>query len=74
MTWITNEPVDVVAAHHILTTLGADYVLIHRAYSPGERAAAFWEQAQQNQTLYSLRNTWGDIAVFEVLPNPSASS
>lgn len=67
MAWIGGDPVDPVAAHQILTALGADYVLLHRAYWSGERAAEFWDQLERNPDRFSLRERWGDVGVFQVL-------
>jgi uncharacterized membrane protein len=68
MAWISGDPVDATVAHQILTRLGASYVLLHRAYWSGERTAEFWEQFERHPSLFKLRDRWGEVAVFQVLP------
>ena len=67
MAWIGGDSVDAAAVHQILTTLGADYVLLHQSYWLGERAEEFWVRFEQHPDLFLLKRRWGDVGVFEVL-------
>ena len=73
MAWIGGDPVDAPAAYEILTTLGADYVLMHLSYWGGERTGEYWQQFEQHPELFQLRERWGSVGVFQVLPGPSRS-
>ena len=74
MAWIGGDPVDADLAHDILSTLGSDYVLLHRAYWRGERAAEYWDQLGARPDLFEFQERWGDVGVFRVLPsNPGPS-
>ena len=73
MAW-GQEPVDGPEVHVILTTLGADYVLLHRSYWLGERAVEYWDQFLERPDLFQLRGQWGDVGVFGVLSSQSLIS
>ena len=68
MAWIGGDPVDAELVHDILTTLGSDYVLLHRSYWPGERATEYWDQLSARPDLFELLGDWEDVGVFGVLP------
>ena len=73
MAW-GRDPVDAESAHRILSTLGSDYVLLHRSYWRGERAAEYWDRLGARPDLFELQERWGDVGVFRILPpepNPS---
>ena len=68
MAW-GRDPVDAESVHRILSTLGSDYVLLHRTYWLGERAAEYWDQLGARPDLFEFQERWGDVGVFRVLPS-----
>ena len=66
MGWSYN--VDIQRAHQILSSLGAEYVLVNLADLGGEAASDYWQGFEAHPEWFEKREQWGDVAVFQVLP------
>ena len=60
--------VDIGRAHHILSELGAGYLLVNRISDiQGEPSKVFWDAVEAHPQWFEKEKQWGDVAVFRLI-------